>query len=155
MCNNRVFHSPRSSYFVCTLNHHIIVINMQSCLMHWIYVVYIGYISVYSVVCVSKTTHNLTVVFSAIYGAVCYQQTQLSCDDCENYALHLFVIIKSEVWIIRHCYVMRSMFYDIRVYIIGAQKGPFVLCPSHYTVSFHSHPTRWVISIFFLQNIFF
>ena len=39
---------------------------------------------VYTAACVSKIKTILSIIFYSIYGAVCLQLTQLSCDDREN-----------------------------------------------------------------------
>ena len=45
---------------------------------------------------------QLSIIFHAIFGAVCIQLTYLSYDDCV-FVLYLIIIIKSEVWPICHC----------------------------------------------------
>ena len=37
-----------------------------------------------------------------LYGAVLFQLTNSSFDDCENVCTHFIIIIKSEVWITSH-----------------------------------------------------
>ena len=39
---------------------------------------------VYAAKCVSKIKTILSIIFNSIYGAVCLQLTQFSCDDREN-----------------------------------------------------------------------
>ena len=39
---------------------------------------------VYDAECVSKIKTILSIIFYSIYGAVCLQLTQISCDDREN-----------------------------------------------------------------------
>ena len=49
---------------------------------------------VYSVEWVSKIKYSLSIIFYAIYRAVCFQRNHFSFDDCENILLHLIIIIK-------------------------------------------------------------
>ena len=91
--------SCRSSSFVCTL-HHLIIIIVQTYLLTlnlW------NVCQIYFVECVSKIEHILLVIHYSIDEAVCFQFTQFPRDSWENILLCLIIIIKSEVWTIIHC----------------------------------------------------
>ena len=70
----------RSYSFVCTAHHLIIIIvqtylkalNLQNACQ------------IYFVECVSKIKNILSVIHYTICGAICFQFTPFSCDDCEN-----------------------------------------------------------------------
>ena len=47
---------------------------------------------VYAAECVSKIKTILSIIFYSIYGAVCLQLTQFSCDDREN---SYFILLSS------------------------------------------------------------
>ena len=70
----------RSGSFVCRLHHHIIII-MQTYLKAFNYSIAC---QVYAAECVSKIKTILSIIFYSMYGAVCHQLTQFSCDDSEN-----------------------------------------------------------------------
>ena len=70
----------RSCSFVCR-QHHLIIIIMQTYLKA---LNYKNACQVYDAECVSKIKTILSIIFYSIYGAVCLQLTQFSCDDREN-----------------------------------------------------------------------
>ena len=70
----------RSCSFVCRL-HHLIIVIMQTylkALNYW------NARQVYDAECVSKIKTIISIIFYSIYGAVCLQLTEISCDDHEN-----------------------------------------------------------------------
>ena len=69
-----------SCSFVCRL-HHLIIIIMLTYLKA---LNYLNACQVYAAECVSKIKTIPSIIFYSIYGAVCLQLTQFSCDDREN-----------------------------------------------------------------------
>ena len=52
---------------------------------------------------VSMMKPILSIIIYSIYGAVCYQLTQFSCDYCETVHIKSLSSLKKEIWIIKHC----------------------------------------------------
>ena len=76
--NNRIHHGPIVVLFVCTLSN-IIIIQPYLKVLN----VLIAY-QVHSVEFVSRNKSILSIIFHAIYGAVCIQLTHSSYDDFQN-----------------------------------------------------------------------
>ena len=98
MCTNNQIHYDLMVVFVClhiSLTHYDLsqCIELLKCLS-----------GTFCLECVSKIKTILSIIFQAIYEAVCIQLTHFSSDDCENTCPFFTIIfIKSKVWPIGHC----------------------------------------------------
>ena len=78
--NDRLSYAWWSYSLVCTLHYLIIIITQK-----YLKVLYFkNACQVHSVECVSRIRTGLSIIFHAIYGALCIQLTHFFCDDCEN-----------------------------------------------------------------------
>ena len=98
MCAKKI-HCGLRVVFVClhiTLSHYHHYTNLSESIEH------IKCFQVYSVECVFKIKSTVAIIFYAIYRAVCVQFKNFSLKIVKIFVLRLFIIIKSQMWIMGH-----------------------------------------------------